>query len=102
MRGSLTLREPPSSAPALTVHEIDRAGRACDAVMFDFGEGGLLMDCVEYFRPHAVVRIEGKLKMGLHSMHLVSRARVVSCRRIDLGYRIGVEFLDAEYRPAED
>ena len=61
------------------------------------------MDCPRYFGPNAIIRIEGKLTTGSHSVHLVSRARVVSCRRTyRLSHRIGVEFLDAEYRPIVD
>ena len=100
MRGSHRLRENPSSAPHLTVSEIDRAGDSFDALLSDFGEGGLVMDCPRYFAPNATVQIEGNLKIGSDSVHLVSRARVVFCRRVDgLSHRIGVEFLDAEYRP---
>jgi hypothetical protein len=89
-----------SSPQKLTVTEISGEETPSPAILSDLTEGGLAMDCPQYFGPNAVVRIEGKLQAGGYSMHLVSRARVVSCRGITDGvYRVGIEFLDAEYRP---
>jgi hypothetical protein len=74
MRGSHTLRQQPASTPRLTIAQVDGHGESCDAVLSNFGEGGLVLDCPRYFRPNAIVRIEGKLNTDSHPVQLVSRA----------------------------
>jgi hypothetical protein len=68
--------------------------------LYDFSEGGLGMDIGRPFESGEIVEINGELKGSAYSMHLVAKARVVYCRRIDSrSYRIGVAFLEHSYRP---
>jgi hypothetical protein len=72
----------------------------CEAKLYDFSEGGLGMDSPRPFESGEIVEIEGELKGSAYSMQLVTRARVIYCRRVDSKcYRVGVAFLDVAYRP---
>ncbi len=79
----------------------DAGGRSqsCEAMLWDFSEGGLGMDSPRAFEPGQILNLHADLQGPAYSVTLEAKARVAYCRRIDVKqFRVGVAFLEASYR----
>jgi hypothetical protein len=69
------------------------------ATLWDFGEGGLGMECPRPFAPGEEVQITGALHGPDYSMQLKAKAIVAYSRQVDAEcFRIGVAFSEVTYR----
>lgn len=100
-RNTRTKRHGPQKLE-VSFQDLSAGEKSCQAVLWDFSEGGLGMDSPRSFEPGEIVGIEASLRNKDMAMFLKAKARVAYCRKVDgNSYRVGVGFIEVSFRRLE-